>query len=561
MFEAVCQHLPHLSRWVEYTYDCESLLFVGGFHLLSSLGVQQGDPLGPLLFSITLQPLILALSEKFPDLLLNIWYLDDGTLVGPPHTVHAAFEFICEHGPHYGLHLNSNKCKLWWPLLSENDVSFFPAEVQRVFDNGIVLLGAPVGSPDFIFQYHQSVIGEINDLLSKAIELKDVQCQLLLLRSSLGMPRFAHLLRLCPPNLCGRGIASFDEAIHSFLEFVLNCSISQSTRLEMAAPVRQGGLGIPLASQVSICAHLGARVQFYKTNNLPITPDIEARLQAFNSSLVDISVSLDDLLASFKPQKFLSIAMHKSTVTQLQQQASGCHVQRLRHIFNKPALWLSALPGFDRLSANTMISAEFRLALHLWFGLKILPREMPCHRCYKQSSAKQICDPLGIHATRCAAVNNITHDGLRHLLFQMMDAAHFSVEEEQHSRYEHNPNSRPADILYHPGTGVPSICYDLTITSYHLPNGIAEAENFKRKKYADFIENNPNNFSFVPLALSSLGQFNAPLIQLLRKIARRQADLLGFDESKHIQFVLQKFQFKQMKLTARSLLDYLSSME
>lgn len=46
--------------------------------LTSEVGPQQGDPLGPLLFSLlSIHPIIASLKSE-----INIWYLDDGTLGG-----------------------------------------------------------------------------------------------------------------------------------------------------------------------------------------------------------------------------------------------------------------------------------------------------------------------------------------------------------------------------------------------------------------------------------------------------------------------------------------------
>jgi len=45
-------------------------------------GPQQGDPLGPLLFCNTIQPLLSSLNSE-----LNLGYLDDMTAAGPADTV------------------------------------------------------------------------------------------------------------------------------------------------------------------------------------------------------------------------------------------------------------------------------------------------------------------------------------------------------------------------------------------------------------------------------------------------------------------------------------------
>ena len=52
-------HFPGLSRWAEWCYSQSSHLYFGSSTISSERGVQQGDPLGPLLFSLALQPLLI----------------------------------------------------------------------------------------------------------------------------------------------------------------------------------------------------------------------------------------------------------------------------------------------------------------------------------------------------------------------------------------------------------------------------------------------------------------------------------------------------------------------
>ncbi|GJZ03168.1 hypothetical protein Tco_0521129 [Tanacetum coccineum] len=43
------------------------------------------------------------------------WYLDDGTIVGDTLVVGKVLELIIKDGPRYGLHLNVDKTKVFWP--------------------------------------------------------------------------------------------------------------------------------------------------------------------------------------------------------------------------------------------------------------------------------------------------------------------------------------------------------------------------------------------------------------------------------------------------------------
>ena len=66
--------------------------------------MQQGDPLGPFLFSLTLHSVLLALKSKF-----KVFYLDDGTLGGPLDYVLSDLHTIEEAAEQLGLSLNHKK--------------------------------------------------------------------------------------------------------------------------------------------------------------------------------------------------------------------------------------------------------------------------------------------------------------------------------------------------------------------------------------------------------------------------------------------------------------------
>ena len=67
-------------------------------HLSSQSDVQQGDPLGPMLFALVLQKLISTIDadDECLQLLLQAWYLDDGVLAGKRSAVLRALHLIEE---------------------------------------------------------------------------------------------------------------------------------------------------------------------------------------------------------------------------------------------------------------------------------------------------------------------------------------------------------------------------------------------------------------------------------------------------------------------------------
>ena len=74
--------------------------------------MQQGDPLGPLLFALVLHPLVCKVKDSF-SLPFQAGYLDDGTIIRDTLVVGKAFELIMEDGPLQGLHLNVNKTEIF----------------------------------------------------------------------------------------------------------------------------------------------------------------------------------------------------------------------------------------------------------------------------------------------------------------------------------------------------------------------------------------------------------------------------------------------------------------
>ena len=106
LLRVVKSELPCLYPFIFQSYSKQSCLFFNGSPIQSAEGVQQGDPLGPLCFSLAIQGLISKLTSE-----LNLWYLDDGTLAGRPDLVRADFESIIAAQESLGLKVNLSKCE------------------------------------------------------------------------------------------------------------------------------------------------------------------------------------------------------------------------------------------------------------------------------------------------------------------------------------------------------------------------------------------------------------------------------------------------------------------
>lgn len=69
--------------------------------------MQQGDPLGPLLFCLAVQPLVEKLQSE-----LRIFYLYDGLLGGSAHDVVRDISLVKDEAASLGLQLNLRKSEL-----------------------------------------------------------------------------------------------------------------------------------------------------------------------------------------------------------------------------------------------------------------------------------------------------------------------------------------------------------------------------------------------------------------------------------------------------------------
>ena len=203
-------------------------------------------------------------SRPSPDgLLYQLWYLDDGALIGSRYALVSFLDSLQRHSHDFGLCPNLSKCEVFWPL-GDQQFSEFPSSVRRVIfsdSSGPAFLGSPVwGSSSYFTSFVSAVIDKVSALQGHLQDLENPQVELHLLRSCLGVCKVNHFLRTVPPNSILPQLQLFDSNLRYSLSRVCNASVSDQAWRQATLPLSLGGLGLRKASCVSPAAFLGSCV-------------------------------------------------------------------------------------------------------------------------------------------------------------------------------------------------------------------------------------------------------------------------------------------------------------
>eukprot|EP00731_Ephydatia_muelleri_P013255 Em0007g565a len=221
---------PELLPWVLWCYGTHSALWHPMGRVSSESGVQQGDPLGPLLFALVLQKIIsvVDMDVECIQMLFNAWFLDDGVLAGTKSAVLRAMHLIEELGPTFGFFINRAKCELF----SCNELSStFP----------------------FIASRHKIA----SKLLSKLASI-DPQVALILLRLCAGFCKMVHVARTTPPHLAFGSLESFDSDIRMCFSNCVVTDISDVAWKQAQLGLSYGGLGLRSISHHSCATYIAS---------------------------------------------------------------------------------------------------------------------------------------------------------------------------------------------------------------------------------------------------------------------------------------------------------------
>ena len=445
LFQEVRSRFPQLSAIAEACYGQDPPpLFFDGKVFKSCTGVQQGDPLGPLFFASTLQPLIDRIKYEVPELEMNSWYLDDGFLAGDVQSIHKALRIIEEEAPQIDLHLRKEKCRITRPDDAEATNSNIDSDIPTASSRNLTLLGAPVGTNQFQKDHLLTKADSIRKLMDKLLLLQDPQLQLTMLRACYGLPKFYFSIRTTSPENSLAACIEFDYHQRNALSSLLGSPIDDSTWAQASLPISLGGLGLRSAASHAPIAY---------ASSLRLTATLcRLLLPSFPMTAANPE---DDQLSKKQLSWSLDVASHKELL-------EGVTDDRTRARLHSVSLphsgdYLAGIPS--RSLGLALHPSEFRMSTLYRLGIPVFSSPSSCPACGGLS------DIYGDHAIGCGGDYGRIgrHDRLRDILFKAATAATLGPRREV--SVNGATQSRPADI-YLPSwkRGMPA-ALDITVIS------------------------------------------------------------------------------------------------
>ena len=413
MLEATLKFAPDIFPFVFSAYSASSSLFWEGRVIQSAEGLQQGDPLGPLLFCLATQSHVSSFTSEF-----CVCYIDDVTLGGP--SVSILYDLgIVYSMEEIGLSLNCRKSEVICcdELTSATILSSLPG-AQIIEPSAATLLGSPLGSVESV----SVALGKKIDSLATMgdrLDLLAAQDALLLLRYSFAIPKLSYLLRTAPCFL-SPCLRSYDELLCSIVSRVcnVNVSIGDTAWLQASLPVNLGGLGFRSAVQLApsaFSASAAASVDLMSMilpGPLPATAcDVDLALSCWSSLFTNDNPPLPPSGDDAKVQRIWDSLLVNASLKHLIGNADESTKARLLAVSTPEAgAWLRALPVANL--GLRMDDSAVRVSVGLRLGLP-LSRPHLCDFCGalvdKFATHHLSCKRSGGRFYRHSSVNAILH--------------------------------------------------------------------------------------------------------------------------------------------------------
>jgi hypothetical protein len=536
MLDAVLNAIPEIYTFCHMAYNSSTMLKFGDYVILSQEGVQQGDPLGPLIFCLSIHPLLRQLSSH-----LVVGFMDDITIGGPHEVVTSDVRIIkAIGGDTYGVHLNDDKCEMIYKSETPPAISLFD-KFSPINVNDCTLLGAPLCTGSAM---DSSLMKKAKELRksSDRLQLISAHDALVLLRASCGAPMLMHILRSSP---CAghQSLAEIDSVLRSCLSEITNVSINDQQWTQANLPIKAGGLGIRSVVALALPAFLSSCTRTRHLQNELLHNCTKSPPDSHFDNALAVWCDLHQpippptgILAS-KQRLWDNPSVEATFASLLASQQDDYHKARL--------LAVSATHSGDWLFALPISSCGLRLeddALRIAIGLRLGASICEPHQCVCGS----LVTATGSHCLSCkhGPGKTLRHNYLNDIIYHSLRRAGIPATKEPAGLLR-SDGKRPDGLTTVPWKAGKSAVWDVTVadtlaTSYLSSTAVkagsaAEiAASRKENKYAALS----SDHIFVPLAFESLGPVGTKASSFLRELGRRL--IAASDDTRESSFLFQR---------------------
>ena len=555
LLEAVRELAPGLLEFVHSAYSSPSVLYWADRTLQSAEGVQQGDPLGPLLFCLTIHELCSHLQSE-----LCLFYLDDGTLGGSVRDLEHDLEVVERLGTEIGLQLNRQKTEIVCPNTTMASLLFSLPGARVVDPLKATLLGSPIGDVSCI----SDTLSAKTNLLRKMgdrLQLLSAHDAILLLRHSFALPKLLYCLRTSPCFL-SPGIQEYDVLLKDIVSGITNVRFGEgsSAWAQATLPVKLGGFGIRCAAQIAPCAYLASTAASTDLVQHIVPPHLRDIPVPYRDEAETLWSKGHDhpppVGTTQRHQKTWDNIKATSIADSLLETAPDARARArlLASSARESGVWLNVLP-ISSLGLR-MDDDTIRVAVGLRLGAPLC-RPHTCCRCGSE------VDALATHGLSCrqSQGRHFRHAALNGVIHRSLTSARIPSRLEP-SGLQRSDGKRPDGVTMVPWRCGKLLVWDATSPDTFAPSYslsatseagavAAGAEARKRMKYICLEP----VYSFVPIAVESSGVFGPQTLEFLKELGHRLSRVTG--EEKSYIYLLQRLSVAVQRGNAASVLGTL----
>ena len=119
---------------------------------------------------------------------------------------------------------------------------------------GAVLLGAPIGSSNFINEHLKNLVTTIRKTASQIVDFPDIQCRHLFFHHIL-KNKINYILRTTPPEFTNASFGEFESIMKKTLKSIIDTTVTTVAWKRAQLPISKGGFGLYLQPELPSIAY------------------------------------------------------------------------------------------------------------------------------------------------------------------------------------------------------------------------------------------------------------------------------------------------------------------